>query len=207
MKINAPGIQRRLADPGNFTGTRLGHKVSLIVIHVMDGTLEGTAAWFATGPQARLAAAVRAWERGGKVGTQPTRAAGSSAHYGVGVKGVIHQYVQEDAAAWHAGSIEQPLWPHLKKFPSGQFINPNVYSIGIEFEGRAGHVFTSEQYGAGARLIAWIASRHNIPISRETVCRHSDISPRSRPGTCPGAGCDMDRLIRQANEILSGGAA
>ena len=179
MSSSAPTLIWRPAHAGNFAVGRTGQKVSLLVVHIMGGTLEGTAAWFGN-PAAKV-----------------------SAHYGVGKTAVIHQYVRDQNTAWHAGLIQEPHWTHLRKWPDGRFINPNAYSIGLEFEGRAGDAFTPQQYGAGARLIAWLCAKHGINLSPATICRHSDISPKSRPGTCPGAGCDLNRLIEGANAILN----
>jgi N-acetyl-anhydromuramyl-L-alanine amidase AmpD len=71
-------IKRVLAHPGNYTLGRPGGKISGIVLHVMDGTLEGTGAWFQN-PKAEV-----------------------SAHYGVGLS-EVHQFVEEQDTAWHAG--------------------------------------------------------------------------------------------------------
>ena len=67
------------ASPTNYTRGRDGSPITGIVLHVMDGTLTGTDAWFAN-PKAKV-----------------------SAHYGVGRHGEIHQYVDEADTAWHAG--------------------------------------------------------------------------------------------------------
>lgn len=72
-------IDMRPADPGNYSIGRFGHGVERIVVHLMDGSMEGTAAWFAD-PRSRV-----------------------SAHYGVGLDGRVAQYVGEQDTAWHAG--------------------------------------------------------------------------------------------------------
>jgi N-acetylmuramoyl-L-alanine amidase len=66
------------ASPSNYSLGRPNGKVGGIVIHVMDGTLEGTGAWFQN-PQAE-----------------------ASAHYGVGLT-EVHRFVEEENTAWHAG--------------------------------------------------------------------------------------------------------
>ena len=71
--------RHRAADVGNYSLGRQGKKVELIVVHLMDGSQEGTAAWFAN-PRAN-----------------------ASAHYGVSSEGDIDQYVSEADTAWHAG--------------------------------------------------------------------------------------------------------
>src|SRR4051812_28530968 len=99
------------AHPANFSGGRAGFRPEAIVIHVMDGTLAGTDSWF-NDPRSRV-----------------------SAHYGVGKAGQVHQYVKEIDAAHHAGVVNAPCWPLIKRGHSGSgFINPNFYTIGVEHE-------------------------------------------------------------------------
>jgi N-acetylmuramoyl-L-alanine amidase len=71
-------IKKVPASPQNYTKGRPGGKVKGIVIHVMDGTLNGTGTWFAN-PESSV-----------------------SAHYGVGLT-EIHQFVDEGDTAWHVG--------------------------------------------------------------------------------------------------------
>ena len=72
-------VRRQAADAANYTPGRQGCKVEMIVLHLMDGHQDGTAAWFAN------------------------PAASASAHYGVSQEGGIDQYVSESDTAWHAG--------------------------------------------------------------------------------------------------------
>lgn len=72
-------IIQRPAHPGNYTRGRNGRTPEMIVIHVADGTFDGTLSWF---QEARSPA---------------------SAHYTVATDGRIGQSVQEKDAAWHAG--------------------------------------------------------------------------------------------------------
>lgn len=146
--------------------SRRGYRPEAIVIHIMDGTLMGTAAWFAR------------------------RSSGVSAHYGVGRNGEIHRYVDENLAAFHAGLVNRPTWRLLKRG-----VNPNLYTIGIEHEGFASQPWTDEMYAASGWLIADIARRWQIPIDADHIIPHNAIR---RTKTCPGAGCDIKRLIAQA---------
>lgn len=150
----------------NYTPGRHGHKPIAIVIHIMDGTLIGTDSWFE-----QLQSKV-------------------SAHYGIGKSGEIHQYVQENDTAQHAGVVEEPTW---KLLPSG--VNPNLVTIGIEHEGVGGDVFTPEQFVASAALIADIATRWDIPLDEDHVIPHHAIRATK---TCPGAGVDVSALILRA---------
>lgn len=73
-------VEAYAAHPDNYDRSRFGERVSKVVIHVAEGTLLGTAAWFAN-PAARV-----------------------SAHYTVGVGGRVLQHVGESDTAWHAGN-------------------------------------------------------------------------------------------------------
>jgi N-acetyl-anhydromuramyl-L-alanine amidase AmpD len=74
-------IVDRPAALGNFrTGRRA--RIALLVIHTMEGTLEGTAKWFAT-PDAMV-----------------------SAHYGISVDGLVCRFVLDQDTAFHAGNAD-----------------------------------------------------------------------------------------------------
>lgn len=156
----------------NFHHPRRG-VVKMIVIHVMDGTLVGTDSWFAQS------------------------ASEVSAHYGIGLDGTIHQYVDEGDEAWHCGVVDNPtvaLEPH---------VNPNSYSIGIEHEGFVGagrlpRPWSEPLLAASAALIADIAKRYNIPIDADHVVTHHAIYALHN---CPGPDCPLDRLIGMAQAI------
>lgn len=155
-------------------------QVTGIVIHVMDGTLAGTATWFRAGKEGR-----------GSTG-MPGTSGVSSAHYGVGCKGEIHQYCDENDVAFHAGRVSpDATWSALAKH-SG--ISPNEWTIGIEHEGRASDEWPDPMYEASARLIADIARRHGFLIDHDHVCGHREIYALK---TCPGK-CDLDKLIALA---------
>jgi N-acetyl-anhydromuramyl-L-alanine amidase AmpD len=64
----------------------------------------------------------------------------SSAHYVIGRnEGEVIQLVKTIDDAWHAGIISNPA-PYAKermlKNPDGSYVNPNRYTIGIEFTSR-----------------------------------------------------------------------
>lgn len=67
------------AHVNNYSRGRNGRKPELIVIHLMAGSMGGTASWFGN-PES-----------------------GVSAHYGVSEAGAVHQYVSEFDTAYHAG--------------------------------------------------------------------------------------------------------
>jgi N-acetylmuramoyl-L-alanine amidase len=75
-------VVARPAAVTNYSLGRKGHEISLIVIHVEEGSNEGTAKWFSDG------------------------AAHASAHYGIGRDGAVLAFVPEEETAWHAGNAE-----------------------------------------------------------------------------------------------------
>jgi len=77
-----------------------------------------------------------------------------SAHYTIGRQGAIHQHVDEEKRAWHAG---KGCWKECSDI--------NSDSIGIELVNR-GHEF-------GYELCAGIMQRHSI----QYVLAHSDVAP------------------------------
>ena len=76
----------------NWSPRTPGSKVSMVVLHIMQGTMTGTDAWFKN-PASRV-----------------------SAHYGVAKSGEVHQYVTEGRAAWHTGAVRGATIP----LPVGQ---------------------------------------------------------------------------------------
>lgn len=156
----------------NFS-EREGYKPEVVVIHVMAGTLSGTDSWFAT------------------------TASQVSAHYGVGLAGEIHQYVQEDKKAWHAGGVNQPNFELYK--PN---INPNLYTIGIECEGDDISKNPDTQITAIANLVKDVCTRWNIPIDRKHIIGHYQINLLNRPN-CPATDKKIiDRIISLAQPIV-----
>ena len=146
-------------------GRPLGFQPEAIVIHIMDGS-------FAAGESVFLSE-----------GTQ------KSAHYGISKNGVIHQYVDENNTAFHAGIVVNPTWELLK--PG---INPNFYTVGIEHEGRPDDVWPDAQLTASAGLIGEIVARWNIPVDLPHLPRHHQIRANK---TCPGNWLQIEQLIQR----------
>jgi len=146
-------------------GRPFGFRPEAIVVHIMDGT-------FAAGEGVFLGE-----------GTQ------KSAHYGISKDGVIHQYVDEHDTAFHAGVVVNPKWALLKKG-----VNPNLYTIGIEHEGRPDDVWPEAQLAASAGLIGEIVARWEIPVDALHLVQHHLIRASK---TCPGNWLQMDELIRR----------
>lgn len=138
----------------NFWVGRKGYRPEGVVIHIMDGTLVGTDSWFAN-PASLV-----------------------SAHYGIGRTGEVHQYVKEEDTAWHAGRVDAPAWKLIK--PN---INPNLYTVGIEHEGKPDDVWTDAMKQSSADLIREICKRWQIPIDRTHIVGHFEIF--SKKPNCP----------------------
>ena len=157
----------------NFSSGRKSYHPEAVVIHIMDGTLTGTDSWFKN-PQSNV-----------------------SAHYGIGKNGEVHQYVQEVDTAWHAGRVNAPTWSLIKPTGSGTYINPNLYTIGIEHEGDDQSDWTDEMYNTSRDLLADICKRWNIPLDRSHIIGHREIYSLK---TCPGAKVDLNKLVDQARK-------
>jgi N-acetylmuramoyl-L-alanine amidase len=121
----------------------------------MDGTLSGCDSWF-NNPAAQV-----------------------SAHYGVGLDGAVHQYVDLPLAAWANGILEDGnTWP-------GPACNPNYATVSIETEDNGdpwGVPVSDAEYQATLDVCATVL-QHYPGITG--LMTHGCISPQSRSG-CPG---------------------
>ena len=147
----------------NFHVGRRSFGPEAIVVHIMDGSFEA----------------------GESVFRDPSTQ--KSAHYGISKAGVVHQYVDENDTAFHAGIVVNPTWSLLK--PG---VNPNFYTCGIEHEGKPDDVWPDEQLAASAALILQIAARWAIPLDSNHVIRHREIRASK---TCPGNWLQLDALL------------
>ena len=90
-----------------------------------------------------------------------------SYHYLVGRNGRIYQFVPEQQKAWHAG---------ISRYNNEKVVNSvNPFSIGLCFANNGTEPFTDIQYTEGAKLLAAVCKRHNIPLHR--VRGHYEVSP------------------------------
>jgi len=89
---------------------------------------------------------------------------GASAHFGLHER-VIHQYVDTDDAAWHAGLIQayDPTSPHIAGFANSG-VNPNLCSIGIEVVSKPGDVLTQTTWNSLIRLCKEIDAVHEVQL-------------------------------------------
>jgi len=107
----------------------------------------------------------------------------ASAHYIVGLQGRIVQMVKETDTAYHAGN-----W------------DVNLRSIGIEHEDNGDYngPRTPTLYETSANLVADICKRYNIPIDRNHIKGHREVSIAGT--ACPDS-LDVDRITNRAREI------
>jgi len=168
-------IIRKPCAPVNFSRGRNGHSVAAIVIHLIDGSQAGCDAHFAS-PAAKV-----------------------SAHYSISKAGSVHQYVDETDTAFHAGRIQQPTAP-LKRKADGSFWNPNLYTVGIEHEGRPNDEWPAAMRESSALLVAEVARRHNLPspLARAHVWMHREVFSAK---SCPGNRINIDTIIERANQL------
>lgn len=131
-----------------------------IVWHSMEGSLDGSIAWW-NKPEAQ-----------------------SSAHLAVARNGEIHLCVKLEDVAWHAGTN---MYTANNDFWKYNNINPS--SIGVELEGYAATGFTLPQVQAVQRISEWFAGPIYKILAKHTFNQidghhaHSEISnQRSDPG-------------------------
>lgn len=158
-------------SPNHYTG-RNGYGVTHITLHIMIGYLAGTDSTFAN-PSSQ-----------------------SSAHYGVGATGEIHQYVAETDGSYSDANYAS-----------------NCSTISIEHEGGMadGAVCTQACIDASARLCADIARRYGWKKLWHDGLRGNVWLHREIPGTdhaaCPDLapnGLPFQQVIDKANNLLEG---
>lgn len=156
----------------NFKVGRGGYKPEIIVLHIMAGSLAGTDDWF----------------------LNSSGSAAVSANYGIGFKGEVHQYVKDEDTAWAQGKVNNPSF---KLYKPG--VSPNLYCLSIEHEGTDLSVIHEAQIAASVELIKTLSKKWNIPIDRQHIIGHYEISS-SKPN-CPATNKKViDMIIDRANE-------
>ena len=157
----------------HFTQGRAGMQPKYFVIHVMDGTLLGTDAWF-NDPQCQ-----------------------ASAHSGIGANGEVHDYVHSADSAWHCG-VQNTIgatFDRFEKTSDGRLISPNYYTLGLEHEGHPNIEISEAAYAASASKIKFWSLKFNIPIIRKNFIRHSEIYAGHN---CPNLAVNLDKLCALA---------
>ncbi len=176
------------AHADNFATGRYGFNVQAVVVHIAEGSYEGTIGWFAQGLAARQAA----FNKQAKPGQKPLKASVSSANFVASRKGKCAQCVKFGDTAYHAG-WNKGIWTLRRSW-----VNPNWVTVGIENEGRTGDGLSEEQYEINAWIIAVTSARYKFEINLDTVVPHSVMDQVNRRN-CPGANVDFNRLVAQAN--------
>lgn len=158
-------------SPNHYTG-RQGYGVTHITLHIMVGYLAGTDSTFANSDSQ------------------------SSAHYGIGSTGEIHQYVSERDGSYSDANYMS-----------------NCSTISIEHEGGMsdGAVCTQACIDASARLCADIARRYGWKKLwhdglKGNVWLHREI-PGTNHAACPDLapnGLPYQQVIDKANNLLEG---
>lgn len=149
-------VASRPASEKNYSRGREGHRIQALVIHIMEGGMNGTLAWFRN-PVSKV-----------------------SAHYGVSRKGEVVQYVPDEDTAQHAGVVDHPT-AELVHENAG--VNPNLWTIGIEHEGMSAQEPSPVQMVTSAELVAHLCEKHGIPLDEKHVIPHRAIrSSKSCPG-------------------------
>ncbi len=137
--------------PSNFTKGRKNHRVIGVVIHIMQGTLKGTTSWF------------------------QNPASNVSSHAGVGKMGQVFEYVEYEDTAYHAGRINKPIWGKMKKRWGG-YVNPNLYTYGIECEGFRGDEWTERQMASLTQQVRNVLDKAGLPYTRSNIVSHHEIA-------------------------------
>lgn len=165
-----------IQNPSPNFSSRNGDTVSMIVVHCTDGYFPYDMEYLQNPAPNSVVGPV-------------------SSHFVIAPNGDVHQLVDTANAAWHAGRINNPTVT-LKKDASGNFINPNQYSVGIETSMISTDLATPFQYKALTELIASLTAQFNIPLDREHVVGHREIYSLK---TCPGT-IDINSLLPAQTE-------
>lgn len=168
--------------------SRGNYKPSLIVWHIAEGSYNGTISW------------------------EKNPASQTSSHFVLGKNGEITQLVPLNMAAWTQGvDPNKDMKPTNAYVKAHKGINPNLYCISIECEGKWSETkgkLTDKQLEAAAELTRHIVSEvkriygAEIPIDREHMIGHCEINSVTRPH-CPGELFQYDELIYMANQKTS----
>ncbi len=145
----------KVTTKNRWTGRPYGPPIA-IVLHTADGSLTAMDSWFQN-----------PWSE-------------HSAHFGIGLDGKVHQYVELTDRAWANGGVEaRSTWPG----PAG--INPNHITVSIETEDRgdATQPVTEAQYQATLAVARMALKQY--PSIRYLVT-HRAIAPETR-AVDPGA--------------------
>jgi hypothetical protein len=146
-----------------------GGAVEAIVLHIADGTYDGTISWFRNS------------------------GSGVSAHFVVALDGRIGQCVPLDRVAWANGwdfrkglaRYRPNLANHLIARWWREGKNPNAVTVSIEHEGVSGQGMPEAQLRASVALTRWLCDTLGVPRDRDHILGHRDLDSVER-SRCPG---------------------
>jgi len=136
-------------------------------------------------------AEVRLYRQGYQVWSEWIWNSGNPKHLGHEFTG--YRYWRDE---WRGRGINSPLDLVTKD-------RPNHRSIGIEIQSppdelRTAQIFTDEQYNVLSELVSDVCKRNRIPVRREFVLGHQDVTPlrrcNARGGYDPGVNFSFNRL-------------
>ena len=137
--------------PVNFTKGGM-RQIRGLVIHSMDGTYQGSIAWFKN-----------PWAK-------------ASAHYLISESGEITQMVKDVDEAWHAGIFDKPIADWL--LPNPNFF---CLGIEFEDKRDRNWKYPGPQRKAGAWLVKMLMDKYNIPEDHIVLHKDLSPSRRSDP--------------------------
>lgn len=152
--------------------SRQGYKPELIVVHITEGYFPSDLQYL------RNPAPI------GGVGPV-------SAHDLIAPDGTIHELVDWQYGAWHAGRVLNPTAKLLKKNWLGSYINPNYYSYGIEVSCMPPAAPTPMQLTALKERLKERLTLFQLPTDRDHVIGHREIFSGK---TCPGP-INLDQIV------------
>ena len=160
------------------------YKKTIVIIHTTLGSFVGAKAWL----------------------KNPN--SGVSANYIIGRTGQIVELVDPTKMAWHSGRISNPsnaAKAVMKTTPWGSYVNPNKYSVGIEFAAgydadHDGQIepderqYTDKQIKIGAELIKYLADRDDLEVvlKESIILTHQDFTSYK-----PNLQESRDRLLKE----------
>lgn len=114
-----------------------------------------------------------------------------SSHFEVNPDGTIEQYCRIEDDSWTQGLYAPAIAVAPSPIVRNMGVNPNYYSVSIEFIGFKDHggdgAITEAQFWAGCWLHKWIQTEvfriygHKIPLNNTFVIGHCHIDPINRP--------------------------
>lgn len=151
----------------NFRAGRSGKVPDCIVIHVVEGSKSSCIQTFKD-PKTQ-----------------------KSTHFLVGKDGSVVQFVSTKDTAFGNGIVDNPISGLLLSRPG---VNPNLWTISIEHEGKANDGLTVAQEASSIKLVKFLAKKWAIPLDRTHVIRHTEIYAGK---VCPGA-INVEKILQKA---------